>query len=102
MGRTANVFARVEPKIKEQAQAVLDKLGISMATAMEIYLRQIPLQRKNHFEVKFPEAQKPLAYGSLTDEEFNALMNKAAKSYADGKCTEFNNFKKEISKEIGL
>ena len=29
-------------------------------------------------------------------------MNKAAKSYADGQCTEFNNFKKEISKEIGL
>ena len=39
MARTANVFTRVDPGIKAQAETVLDQLGISMATAMEIYLR---------------------------------------------------------------
>ena len=39
MARTANVFTRVDPTIKAQAEAVLNQLGISMATAMEIYLR---------------------------------------------------------------
>lgn len=28
MARTSNVFARVEPEIKEQAEQVLDQLGI--------------------------------------------------------------------------
>ena len=28
MARTANVFARVEPEVKEQAEQVLDRLGI--------------------------------------------------------------------------
>lgn len=102
MARTANVFTRVEPKIKEQAESVLDQLGISMATAMEIYLRQIALQRKIPFEMKLPEVNKPIAYGSLTDNEFDTLMSQAAKSYADGLCTTVSDFKTELTKELGL
>ena len=30
MARTANVFARVEPEVKEQAEQVLDRLGICL------------------------------------------------------------------------
>lgn len=102
MARTANIFTRVEPSIKAQAEAVLEQLGISMATAMEIYLRQIALQRKIPFEMKLPDVSKPIAYGSLTDEDFNLLMDQAAKSYADGLCTDAAEFKAEISKELGL
>lgn len=102
MARTANVFTRVEPDIKAQAETVLDQLGISMATAMEIYLRQIALQRKIPFEMKLPEISKPIAYGSLTDNEFDALMNQTVKSYADGMCSSVTDFKTEISKELGV
>lgn len=102
MARTANVFTRVDPGIKAQAETVLDQLGISMATAMEIYLRQIALQRKIPFEMKLPDVSKPIAIGALTDEEFNALMDKAAKSYADGLCTDVADFRAEMTKEIGL
>lgn len=31
MARTANVFARVEPEVKEQAEQVLERLGIPMS-----------------------------------------------------------------------
>lgn len=102
MPRTANIFTRVEPSIKAQAESVLEQLGISMSTAMEIYLRQIALQRKIPFEMKLPEISKPVAYNSLTDDEFDALMNKAVKSYSDGLCTDVAEFKTEISKELGL
>ena len=102
MSKTASVFTRVDPAIKAQAESVLDQLGISMATAMEIYLRQIALQRKIPFEMKLPEVNKPIAYGSLTDEQFDALMNQAAKSYVDGQCTDVADFRAEITKELGL
>lgn len=102
MARTANVFTRVDPGIKEQAETVLDQLGISMATAMEIYLRQIALQRKIPFEIKLPDINKPIAVGSLTDEAFNTLMDQAAKSYADGLCMDVADFRAEMTKEIGL
>ena len=35
MARTANVFARVEPEVKERAEQVLDRLGIPMSNAVD-------------------------------------------------------------------
>ncbi len=99
MARTANIMTRVEPSIKEQAEAVLDQLGISMSTAMSMYLRQIALQRKIPFEMKLPNAQ-PIPMSSLSDEEFNALMDKAARDYADGKCVPLFDFADEMKKEM--
>ena len=52
MARTANVFARVEPELKEQAERVLDQLGIPMSNAVGMCLRQIVLQKGIPFEMK--------------------------------------------------
>ena len=48
--RTANVFARVEPELKEQAESVLDQLGIPMSNAVGMFLRQIVLQKGIHLK----------------------------------------------------
>lgn len=101
MAKSANIMTRVEPEIKERAEIVLEQLGISMSTAMTMYLTQIALQRKIPFEIGLP-ANKPIAYGSLSDAEFNALMDKAALSYANGECTDMADFRAELNKEIGL
>ena len=69
MARTANVFARVEPEVKEQAEQVLDRLGIPMSNAVGMFLRQIVLQRGIPFEMKLPAYEEPVAYGSLTKEQ---------------------------------
>ena len=37
MSKTASIYARVEPEIKEQAEMVLDKLGIPMSNAINIF-----------------------------------------------------------------
>ena len=102
MSKTATIFTRVDPNIKLQAENVLNKLGISMATAIEIYLRQIALQRKIPFEMKLPEINKPISLEALTNEQFDELMNQAAESYANGECTNFNDFKGEIKRDLGL
>ena len=41
MSKSATVFARVEPNIKEQSEAILNNLGLSMSNAIDMYLRQI-------------------------------------------------------------
>ena len=51
MARTANVFARVEPELKEQAESVLDQLGIPMSNAVGMFLRQIVLQKGIPYEI---------------------------------------------------
>lgn len=83
MAKNVSVFARVDPVVKEQAESVLGQLGISMATAMEIYLRQIAIQRKIPFDIALPSAQ-PTAFGSLTDEQFNGLMEQSFSEYKQG------------------
>lgn len=97
--KTASVMTRVDPIIKEQAEVVLTQLGISMSTAMEVYLRQIALQRKIPFEMKLP-SNTPIVLGALSDNEFNGLMENAVKSYADGKSVDFDDFKTRFGAEI--
>ena len=83
MARTANVFARVEPEIKEQAETVLDQLGIPMSNAIGIFLRQIVIQRGIPFEIKLP-AKRPLAMGELTREQFDAELLKGMTEIENG------------------
>jgi DNA-damage-inducible protein J len=102
MARTTRVSVKVDSNIKKQAEDVLDQLGISVDTAMRIYLYQIALQRKIPFDISLPDTNKPISYVGISDKEFNILMNKAEESYKDGRCVEFKNFKEKITKEFGL
>ena len=61
-------YVAFEPEAKEQAERVLDQLGIPMSNAVGMFLRQIVLQRGIPFEVKLPAYEEPVAYGSLTKE----------------------------------
>lgn len=40
MARTANVFARVEPELKEQAESVLDQLGNSNTSCRHVATKE--------------------------------------------------------------
>ena len=101
MAKTANIYTRVDPTVKEQAETVLNQLGISMATAMEMYLRQIALQRKIPFEMALPNV-RPIALDDLSDKEFDALMERAVKEYADGNYVSVQDFEKQMEKEFNV
>ena len=70
--RTANVFTRVDPETKEQAEAILNQLGIPMSNAIGMFLKQVVMHRGIPFDMKLPSSV-PVATGSLTKEQFNAL-----------------------------
>jgi DNA-damage-inducible protein J len=75
MSRTSNIFARIEPELKEQAESVLSQLGIPMSNAIGLFLRQVVLQRGIPFDMKLPQ-HKPVALASLSEAEFNAEIEK--------------------------
>ena len=52
MARTTSVYTRVEPEIKEQADKIFATLGIPMTSAINLFLRQVVLQKGIPFEVK--------------------------------------------------
>lgn len=82
--RTANVFTRVDPETKEQAEAILNQLGIPMSNAIGMFLKQVVMQRGIPFEMKLP-ASAPLAIGGMTREQFDAELQRGMDDIAAGR-----------------
>ena len=59
MAKTANLYARIEPEVKEQAESILEALGDPDSTALSMFYKQIILQRGLPFEVKLPAPPVP-------------------------------------------
>ena len=100
MARTSNIYVRVEPNIKEQAEAVLEKLGIPMSNAVSIFLRQVVMQNGLPFEVKIPNT-KPLSLQNLSETEFNMEVLKAHNDFENGRTYRFEEVENELKKELG-
>lgn len=84
MSKTSSVFARVEPEIKEQAEQVLEQLGIPMSNAIGLFLNQVVLQRGIPFEIKLPFS-KPLSAGSMAKSELTDELNRGIKDLENGR-----------------
>lgn len=84
MAKTANLYARIEPDVKEQAENILNALGISASNAINMFYKQIILQRGIPFDLKMP-ALKVLDASSLTEEEMNRELEKGYVDMLEGK-----------------
>ena len=101
MSRTANVFARIEPELKESSETILNQLGIPMSNAIGLFLRQVVLHRGLPFEVKLPE-REPVALSSLSTEEFNAEMEKGFMDMNEGRVRPAADVFADLEKDYGI
>lgn len=70
--RTANVMARVEPDVKEQAEDILDRLGVPASVVINALYKQIIYRNGIPFSLVLPSVL--VARDEMTDAEFNAMM----------------------------
>jgi DNA-damage-inducible protein J len=56
MRKSATVRARVEPKLKREAEAVLRKVGLTSSEAINLFLTQVRLAKGLPFPVRVPNA----------------------------------------------
>lgn len=77
--KSANLYARIEPNVKEQAESILSALGIPASSAINMFYKQIILNRGLPFEVKLP-ADRMVDVTKLTEAEWEAELEKG---YAD-------------------
>ena len=99
--KSANLYARIEPDVKEKAEYILAKLGISASCAINMFYKQIILQRGLPFEVKLPSA-RPVDISTLSEAEFHEELEKG---YADMQTGQTKNAKRafaDIRKDYGL
>ena len=57
MAKTEMIRARVEPELKNQAEALLRELGLSATEAITLFYRQVTMHRGLPFEVKIPNPE---------------------------------------------
>lgn len=70
--KTANVTARIQPNIKEQAEAILDRLGIPVSVFIDMTYRQVIMRDGVPFSLDIPD--KLVARDSITQAEFDTMM----------------------------
>jgi addiction module RelB/DinJ family antitoxin len=80
MEKTATMNIRVNPSVKQQAEDVLSKLGVPMATAIDMYLKQISLNGGIPFPVALPKVPHGINADTMTD---NELQGKLKRGYDD-------------------
>ena len=100
MSKSSSVFTGVEPELKEQAEQVLSQLGIPMANVINLYLRQIVLQKGIPFPIKLPQTI-PFGYSMLTPEQFNIEIQKGFDDIDAGRVSSSKQVRKEIQELAG-
>lgn len=71
--KSANVTARVQPEIKRQAEAVLEKIGLPVSVLIDTLYRQIIMTGGVPYSLTVPNLP---TRDNMTDAEFNAMMEK--------------------------
>ena len=96
MAKSANLYARIEPDLKEQAESILAALGIPASNAITMFYKQIILHKGLPFEVKLPSA-KP-----LDEEELNAELEMGFADIEAGRTKDAKSVFDEIRHNYGV
>ena len=69
MTKSEMIRARVEPDLKQEAETVFAKLGLSTTQAITLFYKQVTLQQALPFAVKIPNAETREALQNAYDGE---------------------------------
>lgn len=70
--KTANVTARIQPEIKEHAEAILDRLGIPVSVFIDMTYRQVIMRDGVPFTLEIPNTLT--TRDDLSKAEFDTMM----------------------------
>ncbi len=99
--KSANLYVRIEPDVKEQAEDILAALGIPASNAINMFYKQIILQRGIPFEVKIP-ASHPADMSALSEAEMDSELEKGYADVKAGRTRSASTVFADIRKEYDL
>lgn len=100
MANTNVVYARIDTTLKENAESILNQLGITPSSAIQMLYSQIVLQKGMPFELRLP-VNKPIALGSITRDELDKELQKGLDSLRSGKSYSADEVNLFFAKEYG-
>ena len=85
MEKTTTLNLRVNPAIKQNAEAVLKQLGIPMATAVDMFLRQVSLTGSIPFSLSLPKAPALINADEMTTQQLRSELQAGYQELQEGR-----------------
>ena len=100
MANTSAVYARIDAQLKQNAEAILAKLGLKPSALIQMTYSQVVLNNGLPFDARIPE-KKPTAIGAMSRDQLNAELRKGMDSFSQGSFTA-DDIDRALAKEFGI
>lgn len=97
--KNANVTARVEQDVKDQAETILNSLGVSVSSFINMAYRQVILRKGIPFSITIPPEPKTLE--TLTRTEFDEIMETGLRQAKSGESLSADDAFNNIMEKFG-
>ena len=95
--KSANVTARVQPEIKQQAEAILANIGLPVSVLIDTLYRQIIMTGGVPYSLSVPQIP---TRDSMTEAQFNAMMEKGYQQAKHGQAIPVDEAFAQIRNEL--
>lgn len=101
MAKSAAVYARIDATLKENAEDILARLGISPAGAIQMLYSQIVLTKGLPFPLQLPSEQ-PVAIGDMTREQLDRELMRGVASLQSDRTYTAEEVNAALRQEFGI
>ncbi len=97
----AREYIEIEPGLKEQAESILEKIGMTYSQAVNLFTRQIVLRSSFPVELNAP-VRKPLYIEDMTEDELDYFIDKGINDIDAGRTIPAEILRKEMAQNYGF
>lgn len=101
MANTSAVYARIDTNLKENAESILQQLGISPSSAIQMLYSQIVLTRGLPLDLHLP-SRKPVEIGGMSRAELDRELRKGLDSLNAGEAASADEVDAVLAREFGI
>ena len=98
--KTVNVLARVEPDVKEKAEAIMAQLGVPASVVINMLYKQIIMTKSIPFSLSIPT--EPVARDEMSQKQFDEIMKISLTQAKNSESTSAEDFFENLMKEVDL
>ena len=85
MEKNATLNIRINPDVKKSAEAILSRLGVPMATAIDMFLKQVTLTGGIPFAVTLPKAPESINMDMMSVSQIREKLDEGLSDIENGK-----------------
>jgi addiction module RelB/DinJ family antitoxin len=85
MEKNATLNIRINPEVKKSAETVLSQLGVPMATAIDMFLKQVTLTGGIPFVVALPQAPVSVNADMMSSSQIRDKLNEGLSDIDNGR-----------------